>query len=53
MSLSEFIVPSLTMVFKLALEAQKTWHKIKGYKLILKVIEGAKFIDGELMEIAA
>jgi transposase-like protein len=44
---------TLTMVFKLALEAQKTWHKIKGYKLILKVIEGAKFIDGELMEIAA
>jgi transposase-like protein len=44
---------TLTMVFKLALEAQKTWQKIKGYKLIPKVIEGAKFIDGELMEIAA
>ncbi len=25
---------TLTMVFKLALEAQKTWHKIKGHKLI-------------------
>jgi putative transposase len=44
---------TLTMVFKLALEAQKTWHKIKGYKLIPKVIEGAKFVDGELMEKAA
>ena len=44
---------TLTMVFKLALEAQKTWQKIKGYKLIPKVIEGAKFVDGELMEIAA
>lgn len=44
---------TLTMVFKLALEAQKTWHKIKGYKLIPRVIEGAKFVDGELMEIAA
>jgi putative transposase len=44
---------TLTMVFKLALETQKTWQKIKGYKLIPKVIEGAKFIDGELMEIAA
>jgi putative transposase len=44
---------TLTMVFKLALEAQKTWQKIKGYKLIPKVIEGAKFIDGELTEIAA
>lgn len=44
---------TLTMVFKLALEAQKNWHRIKGYKLIPKVIEGAKFVDGELMEIAA
>ena len=44
---------TLTMVFKLALEAQKTWQKIKGYKLIPRVIEGAEFVDGELMEIAA
>jgi transposase-like protein len=39
---------TLTMVFKLVLEARKTWKKIKGYRLIPKVLEGATFIDGEL-----
>jgi len=38
---------TLTMVFKLAREAQKTWHKMKGYRLIPKVINGDIFIDGE------
>jgi len=42
---------TLTMVFKLALEAEKTWKRIKGHHLICKVIEGIKFFDGELMEI--
>lgn len=45
------VVPSsLTMVFKLALEASKTWKRLKGYKLILKVLEGEKFVNGELEE---
>jgi len=39
---------TLTMVFKLVLETQKTWKKIKGYRLIPKVLEGTTFIDGEL-----
>ena len=39
---------TLTMVFKLVLETRKTWKKIKGYKLIPKVLEGIPFIDGEL-----
>ncbi|HAR94571.1 MAG TPA: IS256 family transposase [Deltaproteobacteria bacterium] len=39
---------TLTMVFKLALETQKTWKRIKGYRLIPKVLEGATCIDGEL-----
>ena len=39
---------TLTMVFKLALETQKTWKKIKGYRLIPKVLGGAIFTDGEL-----
>ncbi len=39
---------TLTMVFKLALEAQKTWKKLKGYKLIPLILEGKEFIDGEL-----
>lgn len=44
---------TLTMVFKLSLEAEKTWQKLKGYQLIAKVIEGVKFIDGEMMAEAA
>ena len=38
---------TLTMVYKLALEASRTWKRLKGYKLILKVLEGRKFVDGE------
>ncbi|OPY71318.1 MAG: Transposase, Mutator family [Syntrophorhabdus sp. PtaU1.Bin050] len=41
---------TLTVVFKLVLETRKTWKKIKGYKLIPKVLEGVAFIDGELPE---
>jgi len=36
------------MVFKLAEEAQKGWRKLRGYKMITHVINGEKFIDGEL-----
>lgn len=41
---------TLTMVFKLAREAQKTWHRIKGYKLISHVIKGVRLVDGEMAE---
>lgn len=46
-------IATLTMVFKLAQEAQKTWKKLKGHKLIPLVLEGRNFIDGELEEKAA
>ncbi len=46
-------IATLTMVFKLAYETQKTWKKLKGHKLIPLVMEGRKFIDGELKEEAA
>ena len=39
---------TLTMVFKLVIETRKTWKKIKGYRLIPKVLEGITFVDGEL-----
>jgi hypothetical protein len=39
------------MVFKLVMEAEKTWKKLKGHKLICKVIEGVKFVNGEMAEI--
>jgi hypothetical protein len=38
---------TLVMVFKLVLE---TWKKIKGYRLIPKVLEGVTFIDGEVQD---
>ena len=41
---------TLTMVYKLCLEAEKTWHKLKGYKMIHLVLEDKKFKDGELVE---
>ena len=37
---------TLTMVFKLAQEAQKTWRRLKGSNRIAQVIAGVKFIDG-------
>jgi transposase-like protein len=43
-------IATLTMVFKLAKEASKTWIRLQGHKLILKVLDGAKFVDGELEE---
>lgn len=41
---------TLSMVFKLTMEASKTWVKLKGHKLILLVLENRKFVDGELVE---
>lgn len=39
-------IATLTMVFKLALSAQKHWRKLKGHQLIEKVIKGVRFKDG-------
>ncbi len=44
---------TLTMVFKLALEAEKTWRRLTGHKQIELVMQGRRFIDGELQETAA
>jgi putative transposase len=43
---------TLTMVFMLALEAQKTWRRLMGHEQIPLVLAGNRFIDGEL-EVAA
>lgn len=43
---------TLTMVFKLAAQAEKHWRRINGYQLIAKVIDGIKFVDGELKKAA-
>lgn len=38
---------TLTMVFKLAREAEKSWRKLRGYRMVPFVMAGEKFIDGE------
>ena len=43
-------IATLSMVFKLTMEAAKTWKKLKGHQLILLVLENKKFVDGELTE---
>jgi transposase-like protein len=40
-------IATLTMVFKLGLEAQKHWRRLNGPELAAKVITGVKFVDGE------
>ncbi len=43
-----------SMVFKLALQAEKRWRRLRGYRLIPKVMNGTKFKDGhEITEKAA
>jgi len=42
---------TLALAFKLAQEAAKGWRKLKGHKLVIKVMEDVKYIDGE--ELAA
>jgi len=37
----------LAMVFKLAQSAEKRWKRLRGYKLLGKVITGVKFVNGE------
>ena len=40
-------IATLTMVFKLALEAQKHWRRLNGPELVAKVVIGVQFVDGE------
>ena len=44
---------TMAMVFKLGLEAQKKWRRLNGHELIAKVIDGVRFVDGEIAELAA
>ena len=43
---------TLTMVFKLTEVAEKHWRRLNKPKLVLKVIEGVKFVDGVMEEAA-
>lgn len=47
-------VAALTVVYKLAEGAEKSWKRLKGHELISKVVSGVKYKDGEeLVEKAA
>ena len=43
---------SLTMVFKLAVTAQKRWRALNGAQLIADVVRGVHFVDGVQKEAA-
>lgn len=43
---------TLTMVFKLAIEAQKSWRRLMGHEKLSLVITGRRFVDGELEAVA-
>jgi len=36
----------LAMLYKLGMEAQKRWRRIRGFGYLAKVIEGVAFRDG-------
>ena len=40
-------IATLTMVFKMAKLAEKSWNKLRGFVLLQKVVAGIKFKDGE------
>ena len=40
------------MVYKLAIEAEKSWLRLRNYKLITLVVEGILFEDGEVKKAA-
>jgi transposase-like protein len=41
---------ALTMIWKLCMEAQKSWIKLRGSKLLTLVEEEKKFVDGEMVK---
>ena len=43
---------TLSMVFKLATEAEKCWQRLHSFKLIKLVVDGVQFVDGELKKAA-
>jgi transposase-like protein len=40
-------IATLTMVYQLATQAQKSWRRLNGAHLLPKVVTGVKFLDGE------
>lgn len=43
---------TLSMVYKLGIAAEKSWRRLRGYRLIQHVLRGDRFVDGELRKVA-
>ena len=43
---------AMAMLFQLALEAEKSWRRIKGSERLAEVIQGVRFADGEAKALA-
>ena len=43
---------TIAMVYKLAIEAEKNWLRLRGYRLIKQVVAGVAFVDGEIKKAA-
>jgi len=41
---------TLMMVYKLGREAEKRWRKLNGSQLLIRVLTGVRFVDGEELE---
>ena len=41
---------TLTMVFKLVQEAEKGWRRLRGWRKLVLIREGRRFVDGVLQE---
>ena len=40
---------TLMMVYKLGREAEKRWRRLNGSQLLIKVLTGVRFVDGEVL----
>jgi len=38
------------MVYKIGQSAQKRWRRLRGFKLLVEVIKGVQFKDGERID---
>lgn len=43
---------TLSMVYKLATEAEKTWQRLHGHQIIELLLRGTQFVDGEMKKVA-
>jgi transposase-like protein len=50
---SDSRIAALTMAWKLCMEAEKTWNKLSGHRLLQLVEADKVFINGELVDEAA